>query len=195
MRSQSMDAGESTDSAASEPVGANVDTSVAKRMRRWLLLAAVVALIDQLTKWWVVQTLELGDRVPWLPFFSWVRWHNEGAAFSLLSDAGGWQRWFFIVLGIVFVVFIVTELRRMPARFWWLGVAYGLILGGAIGNLWDRVLNGYVVDFVLLHWREYYFPAFNVADSALTVGAVLWIVWLVFHAKDEQAARDVESDT
>ncbi len=142
---------------------------------RWVSLAAVVVLLDQLVKAWVVQVLALGDRVPVLPVLSWVRWHNDGAAFSILSDAAGWQRWFFIVLALAFVVFILYELRRLPPQNRLMGVVYGLILGGAVGNLVDRVLHGYVVDFVLLHWGSYYFTAFNVADAALSVGAGLWI--------------------
>lgn len=142
---------------------------------KWLSLGGLVVVLDQLTKWWVVRSLQLGDEVVVLPFFSWVRWHNEGAAFSMLSQAGGWQRWFFIVLAVAFVAFIVYELRRLPAEHRIMGWVYGLIVGGAVGNLIDRVLNGYVVDFILVHYQQYYFPAFNVADSALTIGAVLWI--------------------
>jgi signal peptidase II len=142
---------------------------------RWLGFGGVVVALDQLSKWWVTRTLELGEEVPVLPFFSWVRWHNEGAAFSMLSQAGGWQRWFFVLLAVAFVGFIVYELRRLPVEQRLMGLVYGLVAGGAVGNLIDRVLHGYVVDFILLHYRSYYFPAFNVADSALTVGAVLWI--------------------
>jgi len=138
-------------------------------------LGAVVVTVDQLTKWWVTRHLALGDEINVLPFFSWVRWHNDGAAFSMLSQAGGWQRWFFIALAVAFVIFIIFELRRLPAEERLMGWVYGLIVGGAVGNLIDRVVNGYVVDFVLVHYQHYYFPAFNVADSALTVGAFLWI--------------------
>ena len=142
---------------------------------KWLGVGALVVVLDQLSKWWVVRSLELGQEVPVLPFFSWVRWHNQGAAFSMLSQAGGWQRWFFVLLAVVFVGFIVYELRRMPVEQRIMGLVYGLVAGGAVGNLIDRVMNGYVVDFILVHYRSYYFPAFNLADSALTVGAVLWI--------------------
>jgi signal peptidase II len=142
---------------------------------KWLGVGALVVVLDQLSKWWVVRSLELGQEVPVLPFFSWVRWHNQGAAFSMLSQAGGWQRWFFVLLAVVFVGFIVYELRRMPVEQRIMGLVYGLVAGGAVGNLIDRVMNGYVVDFILVHYRSYYFPAFNLADSALTVGAALWI--------------------
>ena len=144
-------------------------------MRKWLGLGLLVVVVDQLVKWRVVTTMYYGEERVLLPMLSWVRWHNEGAAFSMLSEAGGWQRWFFIVLALAFVVFIIYELRRLPSSQRGMGWVYALILGGAIGNLIDRAVNGYVVDFVLLHWRSYYFPAFNVADAALSVGAALWI--------------------
>lgn len=147
-------------------------------MLKWLSLGGLVVVVDQLVKAWVTEALALGERVVVTPFLSWVRWHNEGAAFSLLSDAAGWQRWFFITLGVGFVAFIVYELRRMPPEQRLMGWVYGLIVGGAVGNLIDRVLHGYVVDFVLVHYQEWYFPAFNVADSALSVGAALWI-WVM----------------
>ncbi|MEZ5558237.1 MAG: signal peptidase II [Pseudomonadales bacterium] len=149
-----------------------------KSLSKWLGVAALVVAADQLSKWFVAQTLRLGEEVVVLPFFSWVRWHNPGAAFSMLSDAGGWQRWFFVVLAVSFVGFIIYELRRLPERQQALGWVYALIIGGAVGNLIDRVLHGYVVDFVLVHWQQHYFPAFNVADSALSIGAALWI-WLL----------------
>ena len=158
---------------------------------KWLGLGVVVVVMDQATKWYVVRTLELGDEVAVLPFFSWVRWHNEGAAFSLLSQAGGWQRWFFVVLAVGFVAFIVYELRRLPDGQRTMGWVYGLVVGGAVGNLIDRVLHGYVVDFVLVHYKHYYFPAFNVADSALTIGATLWIGVTVaefFRQRQEQTS-------
>lgn len=144
---------------------------------RWYALSAAVVVADQLSKWWVVRNLALGERVDVLPVFSWVRWHNDGAAFSLLSGAGG--RWFFVALAALFAVFIIYELRRLPVQSGIMGWVYGLILGGAVGNGIDRLLTGYVVDFVLVHYRDWHFPAFNVADSALTVGATLWIGALV----------------
>lgn len=144
-------------------------------MAKWLLIGAGVATLDQLIKGWVSRVLELGEQVPVLPVLSWVRWHNEGAAFSILSDAAGWQRWFFVVLAVCFISFIVYELRRLPQQQRLMGWVYALIAGGALGNLIDRAVHGYVVDFVLLHWGAYYFPAFNIADAALSIGAVLWI--------------------
>ncbi len=142
-------------------------------MLKWLGLSVIVVVLDQATKWWVVQEFRLGERVDWLPFLSWVRWHNDGAAFSLLSGAGG--RWFFVALAVAFAAFIVWELRRLPVDGRLMGWAYALILGGALGNGADRLFSGYVVDFVLVHYGSWHFPAFNVADSALTVGAAIWI--------------------
>jgi len=156
-------------------------------MLKWLGLGALVAVVDQVTKVAISRALDLGDLVPVLPFFSLVRWHNEGAAFSMLSDAAGWQRWFFVVLAIGFLAFIVYELRRLPDDQKVMGWVYGLIAGGAAGNLIDRVLLGHVVDFLLLHYDRFYFPAFNVADIALSVGAALWIwVMLTDYLRDRR---------
>ncbi len=159
---------------------------------KWLGLCGFVLGFDQLTKWWVQNVLVLGERIEIFPWFSWVRWHNEGAAFSLLNSAGGWQRWFFVVLAIVFVGFILVELWRMPVRDRWMGWAYGLILGGALGNFVDRLTDGYVVDFVLVHYAQYYFPAFNVADSALFLGASLWIWRMLAESRQKRADREIE---
>ncbi len=153
---------------------------------RWYWVAGGAITLDQFSKWLVSGTLNLGERIELLPFFSWVLWHNDGAAFSLMADLGGWQRWFFVGLAAAFAGFIVYELRRLPVADWAQGLAYGLILGGALGNMIDRLLNGYVVDFVLLHWRHYYFPAFNVADAALSCGAVLWIGCMIRDARAER---------
>ncbi|XOV82196.1 MAG: signal peptidase II [bacterium] len=161
-------------------------------MIKWLVLSAVVVAADQLTKLWVITVLSYQERVQVLPFFAWVRWHNEGAAFSFLSSAGGWQRYFFVTLAIGFSAFIVYELSRLPKQERVMGWVYGLILGGAIGNLIDRVHHGYVVDFVLFHYDRYYFPAFNVADSALFCGAALWILVMIgeYRASKNQAGAN-----
>ena len=145
-------------------------------MVKWLSLSALVVLVDQLTKHYVVSTLELGERVQVLPFFAWVRWHNDGAAFSFLAGSSGWQRWFFVCLAIGFSAYIIYELARLPKQEKVMGWVFGLIMGGALGNMLDRLLHGYVVDFVLVHYEAYIFPAFNVADSALFCGAATWIV-------------------
>ncbi len=143
------------------------------------MVALGILLIDRVTKLMVSAELLYGERIPVSSFFDLVRWHNEGAAFSVLATAGGWQRWFFVVLGVGFATFILYELRRLPRHDHLMMWVYGLILGGALGNLVDRIWQGYVVDFLLFHYNEAYFPAFNVADSALTCGALLWI-WRMF---------------
>ena len=155
---------------------------------RWYFVAGLVVVLDQVSKWLASNLLSLGEQVGFLPFFSWVLWHNDGMAFSLMSGLGGWQRWFFVTLAAGFAVFIVYELRRLPLADWVQGLAYGLILGGALGNMVDRLMTGFVVDFVLLHWRDYYFPAFNVADAALSCGAVLWVGCMI---RDSHAERSV----
>ncbi len=162
---------------------------VNSRWYRWLGISVLVVGLDQLTKWYVSTLLDHGERIAVLPVFSWVRWHNDGAAFSMLSGSGGWQRWFFVVLAVVFTVFIVIELRRLVVTDRLMGVVYGLIMGGALGNMVDRLQHGYVVDFILLHYRDWYFPAFNVADIALFIGASLWILTLlVNYVREKKAA-------
>lgn len=146
-----------------------------RRLAPWLLVAAVVAVLDQTTKAVVQAMLQPGARIPVLPFLDLVLVFNDGAAFSFLARAGGWQRAFFIGIALAAAVLIVHLLRRHPGeRLFCAGLA--LILGGAAGNLWDRVVLGHVVDFVLLHAHGWHWPAFNVADSAITVGAAA-LIW------------------
>lgn len=142
---------------------------------QWLLIATLILLADLFTKVLIIGSFQLGDVRPVTSFFNLVRAHNFGAAFSFLHGASGWQRWFFLVLGLGAAVFIIWMLRRHGHQrlFAW---ALTLILGGALGNVLDRALYGYVVDFIQLHAGGWYFPAFNVADSAITVGAVLLIL-------------------
>ena len=141
----------------------------------WLGVALAVILLDQLTKTLISGSFELNDSRTITSFFNLVRAHNTGAAFSFLAGAAGWQRWFFIGLGAVAALFIVWLLKRHGGQrlFGW---ALALILGGAVGNVIDRVLHGHVVDFLQFHWGSAYFPSFNVADSAITIGAVLLIL-------------------
>lgn len=145
-------------------------------MLKWLGLAGLVFALDQATKQYVVSVMDHLDRIQVLPFFAWVRWHNEGAAFSMLADQGGWQHYLFVALAVGFSTFILYELKRLPKGQPAMGVVYALILGGALGNLVDRLWHGYVIDFILFHYQAYVFPAFNLADSALFCGAALWIV-------------------
>ncbi len=150
-------------------------------MRKWLGLSLAVIVLDHLTKWWISATLDYQEFIPVLPFFSLVRVHNTGAAFSLLADAGGWQRWFFIAVGIVATVIIVRLLRRHASETR-LAFSLALVLGGALGNVIDRVVLGHVVDFLYFHYRSFAWPAFNVADIAISIGAAL-LIWDSLHGK------------
>ncbi len=142
---------------------------------RWLAIALVIIVLDQLTKALILANFQYGDSRHVTSFFNLVRVHNTGAAFSFLAGASGWQRWFFVGLGFVAAGFIVWLLRSHGGQrlFAW---ALTLILGGALGNVIDRLLHGHVIDFLQVHWQQrWYFPSFNVADSAITVGAALLI--------------------
>lgn len=151
---------------------------------RWYTLAIVVIVLDQISKHWVSAALTYGEPVVFTPFFNFTLLHNPGAAFSFLSDAGGWQRWFFTAVAAVVSVVLVIWLARVSEKRYE-ALALALILGGAIGNLYDRVVLGYVVDFIVVHYQDYHWPAFNIADSAITVGAALLILDMVF-GKDKR---------
>ncbi len=141
---------------------------------RWLPLSAGLVFLDQLSKAWIETNYLLGEYTPVFFWLDITRLHNPGAAFSFLADAGGWQRWFFTVLALGISVGLVIWLRRLHVREErWLVVALANILGGAVGNVIDRVQHGYVVDFIHVHWGDAYFPAFNVADLAISIGAGL----------------------
>ena len=142
----------------------------------WLLLSALVIFLDWESKQWATESLELYRPQA---VFSWLNMtlaHNYGAAFSFLSDAGGWQRWLFSVLAGVVSLFLLVWLIRLPRSDWLTGLSLSMIIGGAIGNLIDRIQLGYVVDFVDVYYRDWHYPAFNVADSAITVGVVLLLL-------------------
>ena len=149
---------------------------------RWFAIAASVVLLDQLTKLWIMNGFALGDSRYISGFFNLVRAHNEGAAFSFLSEAGGWQRWFFTFLSTAISLVIVVWLVRLPRQKVLEAFALSLILGGALGNLYDRATLGYVVDFLDFHWAGWHFAAFNVADMAISLGAGLIIVEALFFA-------------
>jgi signal peptidase II len=145
------------------------------RLTQWLAIALVIILLDQFTKVMVMGSFQLGDSRFVTSFFNLVRAHNTGAAFSFLAGAAGWQRWFFTALGLVATVVIVFLLKRHGHQSLF-ATALSFILGGAIGNVIDRLLHGYVVDFIQVHYSGWYFPAFNLADSAITLGAIL-LIW------------------
>jgi len=145
-----------------------------RRSLRWLWVTAPLIVMDQLSKWMVTVNLEEYDRINLLPILDLVRFHNTGAAFSLLADAGGWQHWFFIGVAVAVSLGILWYQWVLPARGCkTLATGLALILAGALGNLVDRVMFGHVVDFIFFYYEQWSWPAFNVADSAITVGVVL----------------------
>ncbi len=143
---------------------------------KWLWLSALVIALDLSTKAIASQYLVMHQPLPVFPGFNWTLMHNTGAAFSFLSDESGWQRWFFSIIAIVVSVGLTVWLKRLQSNQVWLAVALALILGGALGNVWDRLTLGYVVDFIQVYYDKWAFPAFNVADSAITVGAVILVI-------------------
>jgi signal peptidase II len=145
------------------------------RFAAWLGLSSLVVLLDQAAKQWMTGWLASGDSVRVAPFFDLVLVYNPGAAFSFLSNASGWQRWFFVALALAISAWLVALVRRHAAERL-LPLSFALILGGAIGNVIDRVLHGAVIDFLYFHIGRYGWPAFNVADSAISIGVVL-LVW------------------
>lgn len=157
---------------------------------RWLPLAAAVLVADQLTKGWIESRYALFESTAVLPILDITRLHNPGAAFSFLADAGGWQRGFFITLALVVSVGIVVWMRQLDARREAiLAGGLALILGGALGNVVDRIQHGFVVDFIHMHWGEAYFPAFNIADAAITIGAglLIWDAWREWRLERQRA--------
>lgn len=140
----------------------------------WYALAGLIVVLDQLSKWIVLENIRLGEVLYVAPFFNWVLTFNPGAAFSFLADQPGWQRWFFSVLAVGISGWIAVMLRQHPQQKL-LSLALALVMGGALGNVIDRIRFGAVVDFIQWHVAGYYWPAFNIADSAITVGAVLLI--------------------
>jgi signal peptidase II len=141
----------------------------------WLWLSLLVFVVDQASKFYFDSSLSMYQQIVIIPdYFSWTLAYNTGAAFSFLAGASGWQRWLFAVIAIAVSAVLVVWLKRLKPEETWLAVALALVLGGALGNLVDRVLLGHVVDFILLHWQNrWYFPAFNIADAAITLGAIL----------------------
>nr|VFK21665.1 MAG: signal peptidase II . Aspartic peptidase. MEROPS family A08 [Candidatus Kentron sp. LFY] len=145
---------------------------------RWLMLAGIVVILDQGAKYLATTMLELHTPVSILPFFNLTLTYNSGAAFSFLSGAGGWQRWLFVGLSIIVSAILIYWLRGVPRGEVRLPVALALVLGGALGNLWDRLAFGAVTDFIDLHYHGWHWPTFNVADSAITVGALVLLTTL-----------------
>ena len=166
-------------------------SSKAVRMGCRYGLALVVLVLDQATKLWASARLEYAQPVEVMPFFNLTLLHNTGAAFSFLRDAGGWQQWLFAAIAVAVSLAIVVWLWRLPQQERLQATALALILGGAIGNLWDRLVQGYVVDFLDFYVGGYHWPAFNIADAGIVVGAAL-MIWLSF--RDPQRDRQPHSD-
>jgi signal peptidase II len=159
------------------------------------LLPVLIILLDQYSKYYMSELLELCVQgscrsIELLPVFQFTLLHNSGAAFSFLSDAGGWQRWFLVAISTSVILFIGVWLysARHSEKFIIFGLAF--ILGGAIGNLIDRLMSGYVVDFIVVHWQQYYFPAFNIADSAIFIGACFLILDMIIKPAEKKPAED-----
>ncbi len=158
----------------------------------WLWLSLLVFAVDQAAKFYFDSNLSMYQQIVVIPdYFSWTLAYNTGAAFSFLADAAGWQRWFFAAIALVVSVVLAVWLKRLKPGETWLALALALVLGGAVGNLLDRILFGHVVDFILLHWQHrWYFPAFNIADSAITVGAILLALDMFKSEKSGEPAHD-----
>ncbi|MEW5838144.1 MAG: signal peptidase II [Pseudomonadota bacterium] len=154
--------------------------------RNGVLIAIVVILLDQLTKLWAASALSYAMPIPVIPGFNLTLHYNKGAAFSFLGDAGGWQRWFFLALALGVSAWLVLWLRKLGEHERWMGLSLSLLIGGALGNAIDRVYLGHVIDFIDLYCCGYHWPAFNVADSAISVGAVLLFL-LMWRADKSEA--------
>ena len=158
----------------------------------WLVLSVLVLVIDQVSKAHFEGALEMFQQIVVIPdYFSWTLAYNTGAAFSFLADSGGWQRWLFALIAVVVSAVLVVWLKRLGRDDTWLAIALALVLGGALGNLYDRIALGHVIDFILVHWQNrWYFPAFNFADSAITVGAIMLALDMFKSKKTGETVND-----
>ncbi|SJZ59436.1 signal peptidase II [Oceanospirillum multiglobuliferum] len=161
----------------------------------WLWLSILVIILDLGSKAWVSAEFTYAQVLPVWPVFSFTLLHNTGAAFSFLADASGWQRWFFTIIAIVISTVLLVWLKRLKPHETWLACALALVLGGALGNLYDRVVLGYVVDFLLFHWENSYFPAFNIADSAITLGGIMLAWDMVRNPEGKTASQSDLNDS
>lgn len=155
-----------------------------KRNLAWLVLSAAIIILDQLSKHWIMTNLNYGQ--PWeiLPVFNLTLSYNPGAAFNFLSAADGWQRWLFTAIAVLVSIYIIYWLMRVSENDYLSKISLSFVLGGAIGNLFDRLQHGYVIDFIQVHYQNWYFPDFNLADSAITVGACFIILTLLIRRKN-----------
>lgn len=157
---------------------------------RFLWLSVLAFVLDQWTKHIVLDNMELYQSIQVTGFLNWTHVHNYGAAFSLLADSGGWQRWFFTIIALVVSVVILWWLRQSTKEQVLLPVSFSLILGGALGNVYDRLLYGYVVDFIDVYYQQWSWPAFNIADSAIFFGAVLLIIDMFKNGDPKESKED-----
>ncbi|AZE71049.1 Lipoprotein signal peptidase [Pseudomonas synxantha] len=155
-------------------------------------MSLLVLVIDQVSKAHFEGSLEMFQQIVVIPdYFSWTLAYNTGAAFSFLADGGGWQRWLFALIAVVVSAVLVVWLKRLGRDDTWLAIALALVLGGALGNLYDRIALGHVIDFILVHWQNrHYFPAFNFADSAITVGAIMLALDMFKSKKTGETVND-----
>ena len=150
----------------------------------WLAVSVLILVLDQLTKYWVLTSLPEYTAIPVIEgVWNWYRTYNTGAAFSFLADAGGWQKYFFLVLAVGISGLLAFWLSRTPRGDWKTALPYALVIGGAIGNVIDRMVHGHVVDFIQWHWQEHYWPAFNIADMAIVGGAIGIALFGLFSGK------------
>lgn len=161
----------------------------------WLWLSFFVVLLDQATKALVIGTVKMQDSIALLPILDIVYLENTGAAFSIFAQAAGWQRWFFITLALIVSLVLMIWLRRIRADQTILAIGLSLVLGGALGNVIDRVMHGYVVDFIYFHWRTWYFPAFNLADTAISIGAGCLLIDAFRESGNEKRAAETAQHT
>ncbi|MBQ0796613.1 signal peptidase II [Zhongshania sp.] len=169
--------------------GVDSETAAQRRSRVfWLLIAVAVIVLDQISKYFADSNLDYASPIEILPVLDITLHYNRGAAFSFLSDAGGWQRWFFSVIALAVSAYICIWLMRLQRQQWLLSLALALVLGGAVGNLWDRMYYGHVIDFISVHWGTSYFPTFNIADAGISVGACLLLLDMVLNPEPKKSA-------
>ncbi len=147
-----------------------------KNSLMWLSLSLIILILDQITKTWVSTHLSFNQPINILPYFDLRLLHNTGAAWSFLADQGGWQRWFLSLLAIIVSIVIMVWLTRLDSKQRWLACALALILGGALGNVMDRIIYGYVVDFLDIYYQAWHWPAFNIADIGISIGAIMLLI-------------------
>ena len=157
-------------------------------MMKWLWLSLLVVGLDQASKLWVVSNFSLYESISLLPSVNFTYVHNTGAAFSFLSTAGGWQRWFFVAIALLATIVLTVWLSRLKQTERWMAVTLSLILGGAVGNLIDRIAYSYVIDFIDVYYQSWHWPVFNIADCAISVGVMMMLID-IFRTQPENESK------